>query len=63
MSAQVLRLPVTEKGRRLLGLCVRLAQGWAFPDGTNAADRDWDVAAIEAEEEIEEMERAFNGEN
>ena len=47
----VLKLPRTAKGRAHLRQCVRLAGGWDFPDSTNAADFDWDTAAIEAESE------------
>lgn len=50
MSARVLSLPSTPKGREHLRACVSLARGWEFPDGSNAADYDWDVAAIEADE-------------
>jgi len=50
MSALVLSLPSTPRGREYLRECVRQAGGWEFPDGSNAANRDWDRAVIEDEE-------------
>ena len=50
MSAGILRLPQTEAGKALLRLCVKVSHhGWDFPDGTNAADHEWDALAIEVE--------------
>jgi hypothetical protein len=54
---QVLRLPRTVAGCEHLRECVRLAGGWSFPDGSNAADYDWDQAVIEADKDIEAYEQ------
>ena len=56
-TSRPLRLPVTERGRRLLRHCVRLAGGWLFPDGNSAADYDWDEAADRAERDNADYER------
>ena len=52
-----MKLPRTPAGREHLRNCVRDAGGWAFPDGSNAADFDWDEAIIEAERDYEAYER------
>ncbi len=57
MSARVLKLPRTAKGRAFLRDCVRSAGGWDFPDGSNAADFDWDIGIIEADRMYEEYEQ------
>ena len=57
MTARVLRLPITKAGREHLRDCVRLAGGWRFPDGSNAADYDWDQAVIEAANDIQAYEQ------
>lgn len=44
MARNVLKLPQTKAGRDHLRLCVKLANGWDFPDGTHATEIDWDVA-------------------
>ena len=49
MAGNILTLPRTQRGKVLLLLCVRLSRGWDFPDGSNAADTDWDQAAIDAD--------------
>ena len=49
MASNVLTLPRTQRGKALLRLCVRLCRGWDLHDGSNAADTDWDQAAIDAE--------------
>ena len=49
MGAELLKLPQTPAGKTHLRLCVKMAGGWKFPDGTNAADFDWDAAAVEVE--------------
>ena len=54
---RVLKIPQTEAGKAHLRLCVKVCRGWEFPDGTNAADFDWDKAAIEAERDNEAYER------
>ncbi len=53
----VLVLPRTKKGKESLVECVRLAGGWDFPDGSNAADYDWDKAAVQVERDAEEYLR------
>lgn len=53
----VLVLPRTEKGKENLVQCVRDAGGWDFPDGSNAADYDWDKAVAKAERDAEECLR------
>ena len=55
MTARVLRLPQTPEARKFLALCVRLAGGWEFPDGSNAADFDWDRAYAYAYSEESKM--------
>ena len=57
MTAGILKLPQTEAGKALLRLCVKVSRGWDFPDDTNAADFDWDDAAVEAERDNEAYEQ------
>ena len=57
MTAHILKLPRTKDGRDFLRYCIHVAGGWDFPDGSSAADFDWDAAIIEAEIEAEKYER------
>ncbi len=57
MTANIIRLPLTPDGRALLRTCINLARGWSLPDGTNAADVNWDQAVVEADRVNEDFER------